>query len=179
MKKIKWSIDKAHSEIGFKVKYLMIANVRGVFKEFEASIYTTGSDFRTAEIDFWMNPNSIDTHDQKREEHLKSADFFDVKKFKEIHFIGNTIEAIDQEGNYKLYGDLIIKNIKKQIKLDLKYGGIMKDPWGIEKAILNIHGKINRKDWNLHWNTILETGGVLVSEEVWIRCEIQLIKDIE
>lgn len=179
MKKIKWSIDKAHSEIGFKVKYLVIANVRGVFREFDASIYTTGPDFITAEIDFWMNPKSIETHDQSRDEHLKSAEFFDVEHFKEIHFIGNTIEAVDHEGNYKLYGDLIIKNIKKQIKLDLKFGGVMKDPWGIEKAILSIHGEINRKDWNLNWNSILESGGVLLSEEVYIRCDIQLLKVTE
>lgn len=176
MEKIKWGIDPAHSEIGFKVKHLMIANVRGSFKEFDSSIYTTGEDFTTAEIDFWMNPASIDTRDEKRDEHLRSADFFDVENFKEINFTGNTIEDVDKDGSYNLWGDLTIKGIKKRIQLEMEFEGIMKDPWGNQKAVLNINGKINRKDWGLNWNSALETGGVLVSEEVWIKCEIQLAK---
>ena len=87
--KTKWGIDPAHSEIGFKVKHLMITNVRGEFKEFDGSIYTTGEDFMTAEIDFWINPASVTTGDEKRDAHLKSADFFDVENFKEINFTGN------------------------------------------------------------------------------------------
>jgi polyisoprenoid-binding protein YceI len=176
MKKIKWGLDPAHSEIGFKVKHLMIANVRGTFHEFEASIYTTGADFVTAEIDFWLNPESIDTGDAKRDEHLKSADFFDVATFKEISFVGNTVEEVDKDGSYNLYGDLTMRGIKKQIKLEVEFEGIMKDPWGNEKAVLNINGKINRKDWGLTWNSVLETGDVLVSEDVWIRCEVQLVR---
>src|ERR1700740_1320908 len=111
MEKQKWILDPAHSEIGFKVKHLMIANVRGSFNEFDASIYTTGDDFMTAEIDFWLNPASVDTGDEKRDAHLKSADFFDVENFKEINFIGNTYEIVDNDGSYTLYGDLTIKGI--------------------------------------------------------------------
>jgi len=88
--KTKWVIDPAHSEIGFKIKHLMFTNVRGRFKEFDASIYTTGEDFMSAEIDFWINPSSINTGDEKRDAHLRSADFFDVENFKEINFTGNT-----------------------------------------------------------------------------------------
>lgn len=175
--KTKWILDPAHTEIGFKIKHLMIASVRGIFKEFDASIYTTDEDFMTAEIDFWINPESIDTNDKKRDEHLKGADFFDVEKFKEINFTGNTYEEVDKDGSYELFGELTIKGIKKQVKLDIEFGGVMKDPWGNERAVFSIHGKINRKDWGLTWNTVLETGGVLVSEDVWITCEIQLIKD--
>jgi polyisoprenoid-binding protein YceI len=174
--KIKWGIDPVHSEIGFKVKHLMITNVKGVFKEFEASIYTTGEDFMTSEIDFWLNPATIDTGDSKRDEHLKSADFFDVENHKQISFLGNTYEKVDGDGSYTLYGDLTIKGISKQIKLDVEFGGVMKDPWGNEKAGFTLNGKINRKDWGLNWNATLEAGGVLVSEEVRISCEIQLIK---
>ena len=173
--KTKWVIDPAHSEIGFKAKYLMFTNVRGSFKEFEASIYTTGEDFLSAEVDFWINPASIDTGNEKRDAHLKSADFFDVEKFKEINFTGNTFEKTGDD-NYKLYGDLTMKGIKKQIKLDVEFGGVVKDPWGNPKAVFNIKGKINRKDWGLNWNAALETGGVLVSEDVWIDCEVQLVK---
>ena len=174
--KTKWGIDSAHSEIGFKVKHLMFTNVRGSFKEFDASIYTTGEDFMSAEVDFWVNPASINTGDEKRDGHLRSADFFDVENFKEINFTGNTYEKDDKEGHYKLYGDLSIKGIKKQVKLDVEFGGVVKDPWGNHKAVFNVNGKINRKDWGLTWNAALETGGVLVSDDVWISCEVQLTK---
>ncbi len=173
---VKWGLDPVHSEIGFKVKHLMFANVRGTFKEFEGSIYTTGEDFKTAEIDFWINPASISTGDEKRDAHLKSADFFDVEQFKEINFVSNTTEDVDKDGSYELYGELTMKGVKKQVKLDVEFGGIIKDPWGNQKAIFNIHGKINRKDWGLNWNASLEAGGLLVSEDVWISCEVQLVK---
>jgi len=174
--KTKWGIDPAHSEIGFKVKHLMIANVRGTFKEFDASVYTTGEDFMSAEVDFWLNPASVDTGDEKRDAHIKSADFFDVEHFKEINFIANSYEDVDHDGSYELYGDLTIKGITKRIKLEVEFGGVVKDPWGNEKAVFTINGKINRKDWGLNWNAALETGGLLVSEDVWISCEVQLAK---
>ena len=174
--KTKWILDVAHSEISFKVKHLMITNVKGVFKEFGASIYTTGEDFMTSEIDFFMDPASIDTRDAKRDEHLRSADFFDVENHKEITFVGNSYEKVDDDGSYELYGDLTIKGITKQVKLDVEFGGVMKDPWGNEKAGFTINGKINRKDWGLVWNAALESGGVLVSEDVKISCELQLVR---
>jgi len=177
--KIKWVIDPAHSEIAFKVKHLMITNVKGVFNEFEASIYTTGDDFMTAEVDFWMNPASVSTGSADRDAHLKSADFFDVENHKEITFVANTYEKVDNDSSYELYGDLTIKGITKRIKLDVEFGGVMKDPWGNEKAGFSINGKINRKDWQLNWNAALEAGGLLVSDEVRISCEVQLMKSNE
>jgi len=175
-KKVKWVIDPVHSEIAFKVKHLMITNVKGEFKEFDASIYTSGEDFMTSEIDFWMNPASVDTGDAKRDEHLKGPDFFDAENFKQISFVGNTYEKDDNDGSYTLYGDLTIRGIKRQVKLDVEFGGTMKDPWGNEKAGFTINGKINRKDWGLNWNAALEAGGVLVSDEVRISCEVQLVR---
>lgn len=174
--KTRWSLDPVHSDIGFKVKHLMITNVKGVFKEFDASIYTTGEDFMTSEIDFWINPASVETGDPKRDAHLRSPDFFDVEKYKQISFLGNTYEKVDNDGSYTLYGDLTIKGITRQVKLDVEFGGVIKDPWGNEKAGFTINGKINRKDWGLNWNTALETGGVLVSEDVSISCEVELVK---
>lgn len=174
--KTKWGIDTIHSEVAFKVKHLMISNVKGVFKEFDASIYTTGEDFMTSEIDFWLNPASIDTGAADRDAHLKSADFFDVEKHKQITFIGDSYEKVDNDGSYTLWGDLTIKGITKKIKLDVEFGGIMKDPWGNEKAGFTINGKINRKDWELNWNAALEAGGVLVGDEIKISCDIELIK---
>jgi polyisoprenoid-binding protein YceI len=173
--KTKWNIDVDHSEIGFKVKHLMVANVRGSFKEFDGSIYTKDEDFLSAEIDFWINPASITTGNENRDVHLRSADFFDAENFKEINFTGNTFEKLGQD-NYVLYGDLTMKGIKKQIKLNIEFAGVVKDPWGNHKAVFNINGKINRRDWGLNWNAALETGGVLVSDDVWINCELQLIR---
>ena len=174
--KTKWGIDPAHSEIGFKVKHLMITSVKGTFNEFDASIYTTDENFMTSEIDFWMNPASVDTGDAKRDEHLKSADFFDVEHHKQITFVGNSYEKVDNDGSYELYGDLTIIGITKRVKLDVEFGGVMKDPWGNEKAGFSINGKISRKDWGLEWNAALETGGLLVSDEIKISCELQLVK---
>ena len=171
----KWSIDQAHSEIGFKVKHLMIAHVKGAFKTFDASIYTTAKDFSTAEIDLWIDATSIATGDEKRDEHLKSVDFFDVQKHKQISFKSNTIGKSDAAGNHELWGELTIKGITRNIKLNAELGGIITDPWGNEKAGFTITGKIKRTDWELIWNTPILAGGFLVGEEVTILCDVELL----
>lgn len=173
---VKWSVDPAHSEVGFRVKHLMITNVKGAFRQFDASIYTTGEDFLTAEIDFWIDAASIDTGDANRDNHLRSGDFFDAENHPQIHFTGNTFEKVDDDGSYTLFGDLTIKGIKRQVKLDVEFGGVMKDPWGNHKAGITVNGKINRKDWGLNWNAALEAGGMLVSDEVRLSAEFQLVR---
>lgn len=177
--KTKWIIDPIHSEIGFRVRHLMITNIKGAFKDYEASIYTTGNDFLTAEVDFWVDAASIDTGSPDRDAHLKSADFLDVENHKQINFTGNTYEQVDNDGSYELYGDLTIRGITKRIKLEVEFGGVMRDPWGAEKAGFTVNGKISRKDWDLNWNASLEGGGVLVADEIRIDCEIQLLKSNE
>ena len=176
--KKKWIIDPINSQIGFRVKYLLFSNVRGSFKEFDASIYTTGDDFNATEINFQINPASIDTGIEQRDAHLRNADFFDVEEFKEITFSANTFVAGKEAGHFELYGELTMKGIKKEVKLDAEAGGFIKDPWGSEKALFSVTGMINRKDWGLNWNTALEAGGFLVSEDVWINCEVQFIKQV-
>ncbi len=171
----KWSLDLAHSEIGFRVKHLMIAHVKGTFKTFDASIYTASNDFTTAEVDLWIDPSSIDTGDTKRDEHLKSADFFDVNNHKQITFISSTIGKPDTDGNHELWGELTMLGVTKNLKLNAQFGGTIKDPWGNEKAGFAISGKIKRSDWGLVWNAPVEAGGLLVSDEVSISCEIELI----
>ena len=170
----KWSIDSVHSEIGFKVKHLMISNIRGMFKKFDASIYTTDKDFKTAEIDLWIDVSSISTGDEKRDEHLKSADFFDIQNHKQITFTSSTIEKPDADGNHELWGELTMIGVTKNVKLNAQFGGILKDPWGNEKVGFTVTGKINRSEWGLSWNTAIETGGFMVSDEVAILCEIEL-----
>jgi len=174
----KWSVDPSHTEIAFKVKHLMISNVKGVFREFNASVVSKDSDFESAEIHFLMNPSSIDTGDKKRDEHLKSADFFDVENHHEISFVSNSFKRSGEDALYKLEGILKIKGVSNKIKLNVEFGGIMKDPYGNEKAGFTITGKINRKDWGLNWNAALELGGVMVSDEVIINCDVELIKKI-
>lgn len=175
--KTKWIIDKAHSEIGFRVKHLMITNVKGVFSDFEASIYTTDEDFMTSEVDLVINAASISTGDENRDKHLRSADFFDADQHPQIHFTSvDAFDKVDDDGSYTMWGDLTIRGIKKQVKLNIEFGGIMKDPWGNHKAGITVNAKINRKDWDLNWNAALEAGGVLVSDEVRISCDFQLVK---
>jgi polyisoprenoid-binding protein YceI len=174
---IKWSLDQSHSDITFKVKHLMISNVKGAFKTFDASIYTTGKDFTTAETDLWIDVASITTGDEKRDEHLRSADFFDAQNHKQITFSSGSVENAEANGNYELWGDLTIKGIVKKIKLNVGFGGIINDPWGKERAGFTVTGKINRNDWGLNWNKAIEAGGIVVGEEITITCEVELVNE--
>lgn len=171
----KWSIDQWHSEIAFKVRHLMISHVKGTFKTFYASIYTNAKDFTTANIDLWIDASSITTGDEKRDEHLKGADFFDVKNHKQITFTACSIGKMVMKGTHELWGELTMKGITKLIKLDVAFGGIVNDPLGNEKARFKATGKINRSHWGLTWNADIETGGFVVSEEITISCEVELI----
>jgi polyisoprenoid-binding protein YceI len=171
----KWTIDQSHSEISFKVKHLMISNVKGAFKTFDASIYTIGKDFASAEVDLWIDAASITTGDSKRDEHLMGTDFFDVTNHKQITFTSSTMGKPDASGMTELWGELTMVGITNNIKLNVTFGGVVKDPWGNEKAGFSVTGKINRKDWELAWNTALEAGGVMVGEEISISCELELI----
>jgi polyisoprenoid-binding protein YceI len=173
-KDVKWSIDQAHSEITFKVKHLMIAHSNGTFKTFDANIYTANKDFETAEIDLWIDPTSIITGDAKRDTHLKGSDFFDVENHKQITFKSSTIGK-NAKGDHELWGELTIKGITKPVKLEVQFGGIVKDPYGHEKAGFTITGVIKRSDWGLVWNAPTEAGGLMVSDEVAISCDVELV----
>jgi polyisoprenoid-binding protein YceI len=170
-----WAIDPTHSEVHFKIKHLMITNVTGSFDIFQASVTTEGEDFSTAKVSFTANVNSISTGNAQRDEHLKSADFFDAGKYPQIKFTATKAENIDNDGSYDLYGDLTIRDVTKTVKLSVEFGGVVKDPYGNTKAGFTINGKINRNDFGLTWNAVTEVGGVVVSEEVRIISEIQLI----
>ncbi len=153
----------------------MITNVSGSFGQFEVNTETNGNDFATADISFAADVNSITTANTDRDNHLKSPDFFDAEKFPKLKFVSTKLEKKDDE-TYVLHGNLTIKSVTNPVKLDVEFGGIGKDPWGNEKAGFSISGKIKRTDWNLNWNATLETGGLLVSEEVKLHAEVQLIK---
>jgi polyisoprenoid-binding protein YceI len=171
----KWVIDPTHSEIGFKIKHLMITNVSGKFETFEAEVQTEGDDFTTAQIEAKIRTASINTNNIQRDEHLRNSDFFEVDKHPEILFSSTKVEKVDEE-NFVVYGNLSLKGIVKPVKLDVEYSGATKDPWGNQKAGFVISGKINRSDFGLNFNAALETGGLVLGEEVKINSEVQLVK---
>lgn len=173
----KWSIDPTHSEVGFKVKHMMFTNVSGKFDNFEATATSEEDNFENAQISFSAEASSINTGNTDRDNHLKSADFFDAEQFPKLEFTSTSFHK-KGEDNFEMKGDLTLHGITKSIALDVEYGGLGKDPWGNMKAGFSISGKFNRKDFGLSWNAALETGGVLVSEEVRLVAEVQMVKNL-
>lgn len=174
MNTTKWAIDPTHSEIGFKVKHMMFTNVSGSFTKFDASATTEGDDFENASFEFSGDIDSVQTGNADRDGHLKSGDFFDAENSPKLTFKSTSFTKAGSD--YKLEGDLTVRGVTKPVTLDAEFGGIAKDPWGNTKAGLSITGKLNRKDWGLTWNSALETGGVLVGEEVKLAIELQFVK---
>lgn len=176
MANVKWVIDPTHSEVQFKVKHLMITTVTGYFAKFNLEAETENEDFTTAKsIVFTADVSTINTNNADRDTHLKSADFFDVEKNKELVFKGKKYEHVSGD-TYKLHGDLTIKGVSKPVTVNVDFGGIVVDPYGQTKAGFTITGKINRKDFGLTWSAVTEAGSVVVSDEIKLNCEIQLVK---
>lgn len=168
-------LDSAHSEIGFKIRHMMISTVTGTFKSYSGEMISEKDDFTDAQITFEADVNSIDTGNEQRDAHLKADDFFDANNYPKITFKSTKVEK-KGDSTYKLYGDLTIKNITKPIELDVEYNGTVKDPWGQIKLGFEVNGKISRSDFGLKWNAIMETGGVMLSEEVKLFANIELQK---
>jgi polyisoprenoid-binding protein YceI len=171
----KWILDPAHSELNFKVRHMMIANVTGTFTSFNVEASTDEDDFTKAKIHVTADVKSINTKNEQRDTHLRSADFFDTDKHPEAKFESTSVSK-KQNDEYEVQGNLTIKGITKPVMLKVEFGGIGKDPYGNTKAGFTAEGKINRKDWGLNWNAALETGGVLVGDELKILADIQLVK---
>jgi polyisoprenoid-binding protein YceI len=173
MSTTKWIIDPTHSEVAFKVKHLVISTVTGYFRKFEGAAESASEDFNGASVTFSLDVNTIDTNQSDRDQHLKSADFFDSASFPTIAFAG---KLVNQEGEYQLKGDLTLKGITQQVTLDVTYGGTVADPYGQTKAGFEIEGKLNRKDFGLTWSAITEAGSVVVSDQVRLQLSVQLVK---
>lgn len=171
----KWTLDPTHSELGFKIKHLMISNVSGAFTSFNVQTETEGDDFSKARVLASVEVASINTNNTQRDEHLRQADFFETTTHPSITFKSTRVERVDSD-TFHVYGDLTIKETTRPVKLDVEYSGIAKDPWGNVKAGFTLAGKINRKDFGISYNAALETGGVMLGEEVKINGEIQLVK---
>jgi polyisoprenoid-binding protein YceI len=171
-----WKSDAAHSSIEFTVTHMVISEVTGKFGGFEAVLEAGQDDFSDASIEFSADASTINTGIEKRDGHLKSADFFDVEKFPKLTFKSTSFEQVDGK-QYALKGDMTMHGVTKSVVLDVVYNGTIKDPYGQTKAGFKVTGELNRADYGLTWNSTLETGGVVVSEEVGITANIQLVKD--
>lgn len=170
-----YGFDKAHTNVRFSVAHMVITEVDGNFSEFEGQVTTKGNDFSNADVSFTVDVASINTDDSKRDEHLRSADFFDVEKYPEMTFKSKSMKKVNDK-EYKLTGDLTMHGVTKTVTLDAKYGGTVVDPWGNTKVGFKLKGEINRTDWGLKYNSVIESGGLLIGEEVEIVCNVELIK---
>jgi polyisoprenoid-binding protein YceI len=171
-----WKIDVAHSNVMFNVSHMVISEVIGNFKDFDASLAQNGNDLEGSKLTAKIKVNSIDTDNEGRDKHLRSADFFDTEKYPEITFVSKSFEKV-KDNSYKITGDLTMRGVTKTVVLDTKFNGQMNDPWGNTKAGFKATTTINRKDFGLAWNKTLETGGLLVGEDVGIVINAEMIKE--
>jgi len=175
MTSTKWQIDRAHSEVQFKAKHLMITTVTGYFRKFNLEVETGDEDFtKASKIIFTADINSIDTDNVKRDTHLKSDDFFNSEKFPELKFVGKRFEK--HGDHYDLHGDLTIRDITKPLTVKVEYSGSVTDGYGRTRAGFIVDGELSRKEFGLRWNVLTEAGQVVVSDEIKLHCQIELIK---
>ena len=171
----KWTVDPAHSEIQFKVKHLAITTVTGYFTRYSLEVETEGEDFtKASRIVFTADIDSISTNNAQRDTHLKSADFFDADTHAQLTFIGRKFEKAGD--GYLLHGDLTIRNITRPVTVTVDYGGTVVDPYGQTKAGFTIDGKISRREFGLTWSAVTEAGSVVVSDEIKLHAEVQLVR---
>ena len=170
-----WKIDPAHSEIKFKVKHLVVSTVTGQFNKFDATVEAAKEDFSDAKISFEAEVDSVNTKNDQRDGHLKSADFFDAANYPKLTFVSKSIQKKDDD-EYTVVGDITIRGTKKEIKLNAVYNGTVKGFGGVEVAGFEMTGKLNRFDFGLHWNALTEVGGVVVSDEVRLEINAELKK---
>ncbi|MEO8886153.1 MAG: YceI family protein [Mucilaginibacter sp.] len=170
----KWVLDPMHSEVQFKVKHLVISTVSGFFKSFEGELTTDNDDFQNADINFSLDVNSIDTNQEQRDGHLKSPEFFDAEKYPKISFSSTSFTKDGDD--YKLKGNLTIKDVTKPVSLAVEFGGAATDFYGNNKAGFEITGKINRKEFGLTWDGITEAGAIVVGEDIKLFANVQFAK---
>lgn len=175
MSKSTWVLDPSHTLIEFSVKHMMIATVKGRFGQFEGVVEADLPDLSTADISVTITAASVDTRVADRDTHLRSADFFDVENYPVITFRSRRVEHVGGS-EYRIIGDLTIKDVTREVVLDAEFAGTGRSPWGQEVAGFNAETVINRKDWRLNWNVALEAGGVVVAEKVKLSIEAEAIK---
>jgi polyisoprenoid-binding protein YceI len=179
METIKWKIDPAHSEIMFKVKHLMITTVTGYFRKYDLQVESADEDFTSVKtVEFSADIDSIDTNNEQRDTHLKSPDFFNADKHKQLHFTGRQYK-LQNEDEAVLDGELTIRGVTRPVKLKIEFNGVVVDPYGQTKAGFSVAGKISRKEFGLTWNAVTEAGHVVVGDEIKLHADVQLVKQEE
>lgn len=173
-----WHIDASHSEIQFSVRHMMISTVRGRFNAFSGTVEADAKRPTNAQVHVEVDVSSIDTGDEKRDAHLRSPDFFNVEEYPTMTFKSTRIEQLDDKHG-RLHGELTIRDQTRPVVLNVEYAGMAKSPWGTTSAGFSAETKINRTDWGLNWNVALETGGWLVSEEIKINIDVELVQQPE
>ncbi|MEP6746806.1 MAG: YceI family protein [Bacteroidota bacterium] len=171
----KWVIDSVHSEVGFKVKHLVISNATGKFTTFEGTVESSKDDFSDAKISFSADIASIHTGQEQRDGHLKSADFFDAEKFPTLSFVSSSLTQVSGS-DYILKGDFTMRGVTKPVELEVDFGGISKDLYGQTVAGFEINGKLKRSEFGLTWSAVTEAGGLVVGEDVKIHVNAEIIK---
>jgi polyisoprenoid-binding protein YceI len=171
-----WTIDPAHSHVGFAIKHLMIATVRGRFTQVEGTVTVDETNPATAIIDMTIPTASVSTGDEKRDAHLRSNEFFDAERYPNMTFRSRRVESTSADA-FRVVGDLTIRNVTRDVVLDVEQLGRAKDPWGKEHAAFEATTKFKRSDYGLTWNAALESGGVLVGDEVKVSIEAQLLRE--
>lgn len=170
-----WNIDNAHTLVQFAVRHMMLSKVRGQFEKFSGNIELDEANPAATKVEVNIETSSVNTREPKRDTHLRSADFFESEKYPMMSFISKRVE-VTGDSTAKMYGDLTIKNITKEVVMDVEFAGKQKSPWGTTSIGFSGTTKINRKDWNLVWNQALETGGVLVDDDIEITIELELVQ---
>ena len=171
----KWSIDKAHSEVGFSVSHMVISDVEGKFHNYDGTIETNNNNWESAKINFTVEVASIDTDNEQRDNHLRSDDFFNAEKYPNITFVGKTMKKVG-ENKFKLTGDFTMRDVTKEISLDVEHKGTVTDPWGNTRAGFEITGEVNRMDYGVKWSKSLDTGGLVVGNEVEFDISLEIIQ---
>ena len=170
-----WGFDASHSTVRFAVSHMVISEVEGIFNKYEGTVTTSKEDFSDAEVNFTIDVNSIDSDDEKRDDHLRGEDFFNVAKNANIVFKSKSMKTVGKN-KYEVTGDFTMNGVTKEITMDAKYGGTVNDPWGNTKAGFKVTGTIDRTEWGLKYNSTMDTGGLMLGEEVDIVCNFELIK---
>ncbi|MES2703306.1 MAG: YceI family protein [Bacteroidota bacterium] len=171
----KWNLDAAHSEVQFKVRHMMVSTVTGHFNKFDATVEMQDDDVSTARVHFTADLSSITTNNEQRDGHLRSGDFFDAENHPQIIFDSTKMEQAGDD--YKLHGTLTMRGVSKPVVLDVEYGGVIQDPWGLTRAGFSVAGKLSRKEFGVSWSQVTETGGIVVSDEVKLHANVEFTKE--
>lgn len=170
-----WNVDKAHSNVKFSVSHMVVSEVEGSFRGFEGSLVAAKADLSDASVKFSVDVNSVNTDNERRDGHLKSDDFFNAEKFPTITFVSKSFTKL-KDNKYKLVGNMTMRGVTRSVTLEVTYGGTITDPYKNTRAGFKITGKINRKDFGVNWSKAMETGGLVVGDDVEFTCRVELVK---